>query len=296
MIYRVLIGVLLSLFCSALAEAHPGSAIAVDARGNVYFADTLRGGYKIDPAGTLTFLGPPNFHFFALDQDDLFARFRRRTAEDEIHPLARASSPTILTSSDFPVVVNRGHLYFAPTEQGRPLRLVRSAPDGTMTTVATLPSPLQWLNGIAAAPDGSIYGTADAGILRVDRAGAVTWFARDVRVPDCRKVESLEPMPRSPHLRGLSVSDADLDASGIVRTIYVAATACGSVIKISQSGTVTTILGTSGSWAPTAVAVAGGSVYVLEYDHSVPERTWPPRVRKVDASGTVTVLAVITRQ
>jgi hypothetical protein len=54
-------------------------------------------------------------------------------------------------------------------------------------------------------------------------------------------------------------------------------------------------LRTNGSWAPTAVAAAGGSVYVLEYDHSVPERTWPPWVRKLDASGKVTVLATITR-
>jgi hypothetical protein len=151
------------------------------------------------------------------------------------------------------------------------------------------------LNGIAAAPDGSIDGTSDAGILRIDRAGAVTTFARDVHVPDCRKVDALDAMPSPPHLRGLAVGDADLDPAGAARTIYAAATACGAVIKISQSGTITTILRTSGSWAPTAVAVAGGAVYVLEYDHSVPERTWPPRVRKLDASGTVTVLATITR-
>ena len=292
---RVFAALVFCVFCATFAEAHPGAAIAVDARGNVYVADTLKGVYKIDPAGTLTFLGPPSFHFFALDEGDLFARFSRRTAQDEIHPLARVAGPTVLSSSDFPVVVNRGQLYFAPTEAGRPLMLVRSAPDGATTRVATLPAPLQWLNGIAAAPDGSIYGTVDAGILRVDRAGAVTWFAHDVRVRGCRKVESLDAMPSGPYLRGLAVSDADLDPNGVVRTIYAAATACGAVIKISQDGTVSSILGTSGSWAPTAVAVAGGSVYVLEYDHSVPERTWPPRVRKVDASGKVSVLATITR-
>jgi hypothetical protein len=291
---RILAGFVVLLFFAALADAHPGAAIAVDARGNVYFADTLRGVWKIDPAGTVTFLGPPNFHFFALDADNLFARFNRHTAQDEIRPLARAASPTILTSSDFAVVVNRGQLYFAPNEEGKPLVLVRSAPGGATTPVATLPS-IRWLNGIAGAPDGSIYGSADAGILRIDRAGAVTWFARDVKVPDCRKVEALDPMPAGPYLRGLAVSDADLDAKGGVRTVYAAAAACGAVIEISQSGTVTTILRTSGSWAPTAVAAAGGSVYVLEYDHSVPERTWPPRVRRIDASGKVTVLATLTR-
>ena len=284
----------LVLCFAPLAHAHPGAAIAVDGRGNVYFADTLRGVWKVDPAGTLTFVGPPNFHFFALDEQDLFARYRRQTAQDEIRPVAGAATPTLLMSSDFAVVLNRGQLYFAPTAPGKPLTLVRSSPDGTTAAVAVLPS-LQWLNGIAGAPDGSIYGTADAGILRIDRAGAVTWFARNVTVPDCRKVEALDPMPDGPYLRGLAVSDADLDAQGTVQTIYVAAAACGVVAKISRSGTVATILRTSGSWAPTAVAVAGRSVYVLEYDHSVPERTWPPRVRKVDSSGRVTVLATIKR-
>jgi len=291
---RTLVCFALVLCSPPLAHAHPGAAIAVDGRGNVYFADTLRGIWKIDAAGTLTFLGLPSFHYFALDDDNLFARFSRRTAEDEIRPMARVSSPTILASSDFAVVVSRGRLYFAPGAEGKPATLVRSSPDGTTAPVAALPS-LRWLNGIAAAPDGSIYGTADAGIVRIDRTGAVTWFARDVKVPDCRTVEALDPMPQPPYLRGLAVSDADLDAQGAVQTIYVAAAACGAVAKISRSGTVSTILRTSGSWAPTAVAAAGGAVYVLEYDHSVPERTWPPRVRKVDPSGRVTVLATIKR-
>jgi hypothetical protein len=36
-------------------------------------------------------------------------------------------------------------------------------------------------------------------------------------------------------------------------------------------------------------------VYVLEYDHNAAERVWPPRVRKMDTAGKVTVLATITR-
>ena len=173
-------------------------------------------------------------------------------------------------SSDFPVAVSRGHLYFAPSEQGRLLSLVRAAPDGE--------------------GDGR-RDAAGAAVAERDRRGARRFHLWDERrrhpadrssrrrhassratcnVPDCRKVDALEAMPSAPHLRGLAVGDADLDAAGAARTIYAAATACGAVIKISQSGTITTILRTSGSWAPTAVAAAGGAVYVLEYDHSVP--------------------------
>lgn len=100
-------------------------------------------------------------------------------------------------------------------------------------------------------------------------------------------MSGLEDAPAAPYLRGLAVA-----ADG---ALYAAATGCRAVVKISQSGTVTTILTTDGSWSPTAVAAASGAVYVLEYDHNAPERVWPPRVRKIDAAGKVTVLATITR-
>ena len=276
----------LPLLVPSVALAHPGASIAVDRHGNVFFADTLRGVWKIDPTGTLTFVGPPNFHFFALDDDNLFARFNRHTVEDEIRPIERASSPTVVESSDFAVVVSRGGLYFAPGAEGTPLTLVRAAPDGSLKNVATLPG-LRWLNGIAAAPDGSIYGTADTGVFRVAPSGAVTWIARNVMVQDCKRLSDLEDAPPSPYLRGLAVAD-----DGV---LYAAATGCRAVVRISPSGTATTILKSEGDWSPTAIAVAGGAVYVLEYDHRAAERVWPPRVRKIDAAGKVTVLATITR-
>jgi sugar lactone lactonase YvrE len=276
----------LPLLVPSAALAHPGASIAVDSHGNVFFADTLRGVWKIDPAGTLTFVGPPNFHFFALDDDNLFARFNRRTVGDEIRPITGASSPTVVESSDFAVVISRGGLYFAPGAEGKPLTLVRAAPDGSLKNVATLPG-LRWLNGIAAAPDGSIHGTSDTGVFRVAPSGAVTWIARNVMVQDCTSLSDLEDLPASPYLRGLAVA-----GDGVV---YAAATGCRAVVRISSSGTVTTILKTEGDWSPTAVATAGGALYVLEYNHRAAERVWPPRVRKVDAAGKVTVLATITR-
>jgi hypothetical protein len=268
------------------AEAHPGSSIAVDRHGSVFFADTLKGVWRIDSKGALTFVGPPNFHFFALDEDNRFARFARRSSRDEIRPIGEVSSPTVIESSDFPVAIHGGGLYFAPGEEGKPLPIVRAAPDGTMTTLATLPG-VGWLNGIAARPDGTVYGTVDTGIVRLSPSRELGWFARDVTVPDCHPLSGLEDEAAPPYLRGLAVA-----ADG---TVYVAATGCRSVAKIAPTGAVTTILSAEGSWSPTAVAVAGGAVYVLEYDHSAGERVWPPRVRKVDPAGKVTLLARVTR-
>ena len=50
-------------------------------------------------------------------------------------------------------------------------------------------------------------------------------------------------------------------------------------------------------WAPTAVAVAGRDVYVLEYLHTPGDdrREWIPRVRKIAANGAVSTLAASTR-
>jgi hypothetical protein len=273
------------LVCS-VAVAHPGASIAVDRHGTVFFADTLRGIWKIDKSGKLTFVGPPNFHFFALDEDNRFARFSRHTAQDEIRPARGVSSPTVVASSDFPVVVDRGGLHFAPGTQGKPLPLVRTAPDGSSKTLATLPG-VGWLNGIAAARDGSIYGTLDTSIFRLAPSGTLTWIARDVVVPDCHRMPDLGDAPALPYLRGLAVA-----ADGAV---FVAATGCGSVVKISPSGEVTTILKAEAPWSPTAVALANRDVYVLEYDLSAAERVWPPRVRKVDAAGNVKELARIAR-
>jgi len=269
-----------------MAEAHPGGSIAVDRHGNVFFVDTLKGVWKIDSAGKLTFVGPPNFHWFALDEDNRFARFSRHTAQDEMGIVRGASSPTLLASSDFPVAIHQGALYFAPTAPGKPLPLVRVAPDGSSRTLVVLRG-FEWLNGLAATEDGSIYGTVDNGVFRLAPSGSLAWISRAVTVPDCHPMSGLEDKPVLPYLRGLAV-----DADG---TILVAATGCRSVARVSPSGKVTTNLKAEADWSPTAVAVAGHAVYVLEYDHNAPERAWPPRVRKVDADGKVSELARVSR-
>jgi hypothetical protein len=52
------------------------------------------------------------------------------------------------------------------------------------------------------------------------------------------------------------------------------------------------LLGTAAPWSPTAVAVAHGEVYVLEYLHTASDdrRQWLPRVRKITRSGRVVIL------
>lgn len=276
------------------AQAHPGASIAIDRQGNVYFVDTARGVWKIDAAGSLTFVGGSGFHWLALDEPNRFAKFDRRTAQDEIHPLS-ISSPTILISSDYPIAIVGDGLYFAPFGR-EPLRLVKANPAGGMDDIATLPVTdeqprVQWINGLAAGADGTLYASLDDAIVRIATGATgrkVTFLARNVKPPDCAAGPTLDAPP-GPYLRGLAV-----DANG---TVYAASTGCHAVLKISPAGAVTTVLRADGGWSPTAVALFNGDVYVLEYDHSTGqrERSWPPRVRKLSAVGDVKTLATISR-
>jgi len=79
--------------------------------------------------------------------------------------------------------------------------------------------------------------------------------------------------------------------------VYVAATGCRVVLRINRKGHVRTVLSAESPWAPTAVALHGDAVYVLEYFHTPGDdrRQWLPRVRKVDASGRVTTVATVNR-
>jgi sugar lactone lactonase YvrE len=92
-----------------------------------------------------------------------------------------------------------------------------------------------------------------------------------------------------PYLRGLAV-----DGDG---NVYVAATGCRVVVRIDRRATVTTVLRAESPWAPTAVALHDNTVYVLEYLHTPGDdrRQWLPRVRKVDATGRVSTIAVVNR-
>src|SRR6266550_4849331 len=58
---------------TAAAIAHPGSGIAVDQRGRVYFVDTGAGVWMIDVDGRLAKRDGPRFHWMALDETSRFA-------------------------------------------------------------------------------------------------------------------------------------------------------------------------------------------------------------------------------
>jgi DNA-binding beta-propeller fold protein YncE len=266
--------------------AHPGSGIVVDRLGQVYFVDTGSGLWKIDVHGALIRIAAPMFHWLTLDADDRFGSVQLPSgSRGEITRVG--STPTLLLGSDFPLSMGRdGNLYYPSRAAGGGLDILRLLPSGRSSVLTSL--PLRHLNGIAAAPDGSLYYTENNAIRRISAQGKVSTVAADIAVNGCASIPGTDS--NDPLLRGLTV-----DASG---TVYVAASGCGSVLKVTSGGQITTLLQLKSPWSPTAVALFGRDLYVLEYLHTAIEdrRQWLPRVRKISPDGKTVIVATVSRR
>ena len=280
--------ILAAVFLSTSVTAHPGSGIAVDRLGQVYFLDTGSGLWKIDTRGKLTKLSGLKPHWLAIDANNRFANTPLPTgALGEISRVG--DSPTLLLSTDWPIAIGQdGNLYY---QSGRPgdLRLMRTTPAGAKSVFATFPKTvkgeqLPHISGIVAGPDGSLYYTEDSAIRRITDRGRISTMTT-VGAP--ANPPSIPAMDQHPYLRGLAV-----DAQGV---IYVADTGDARVLKITPQGKVTTLLQTESPWSPTGIALFGGDVYVLEFLHTARDvrRDWLPRVRKIASDGRSGIIATV---
>jgi sugar lactone lactonase YvrE len=280
----------MTLVSAAPAMAHPGSAIVVDRLGQIWFLDTGDGLWKIDTHGTLIRIGGDRFHWMTLDQDNVFSR---ATLPRDVKRVG--SSPTLIIGSDYPIATGRdGNLYSPSLGSDGRVQIMRVLPTGMTTLVATLPATsatgdsLKWVNGLTGGADGHLYFTENKAIRRVTMQGQIETVVKDLRVPGCVAIPG-NALSEGPFFRGLSV-----DSSGV---IYVAASGCGSALKITPDGRVTKLAQLQSPWSPTAIARFGSDVYVLEYLHTEVEdrRAWIPRVRKVSADGKSVVIAQVKR-
>ena len=274
--------------------AHPGSGIVVDRQGEVYFLDTGSGVWKIDLHGKLTHLPGPSFHWMTIDLDDCFSTVRLPSgARGDI--IRVGATPTLLVASDFPLAIGaNGNLYYPNYASGSGLQILELTPSGqTKVFTGLIAAPggaqLRHLNGLTAGSDGSLFYSEDNAVRRVSAQGQVSTVIANPTLPTCVSI----PGTTRPQLRGLTA-----DAHG---TIYVAASGCGSLIKITARGEVTTLLQLQSPWTPTAAALFKNDIYVLEYLQTAasmePEdrRAWVPRVRKITADGRARIIASIDR-
>jgi hypothetical protein len=262
----------------------------VDRAGQVYFLDTGSGLWRIDTRGRLSHLSRTLFHWLAIDENNRFANTQLPSgALGEIVKVG--SNPTVLLSSDTPIAIGGdGNLYYPSGAAGN-LRLMKMAPSGVSSAVAPFPAtvkgePLPYIGGIIAGPEGSLYYTENSAIRKINARGQ---FSTVVAVPASSKRQSIPATDQHPYLRGLALSDSG--------SMYVADTGDARLLKIPADGTVATVLITQSPWSPTAVALFGGDIYVLEYLHTVRDvrRDWMPRVRKITANGKSIMVATIDR-
>lgn len=286
--------VLAAILAIASLPAHPGSGIVVDRQGQVYFLDTGSGVWKIERQGGLVRHEGPAFHWMAIDVEGRFKGARLPSLPNaELRHVG--ADPALLLSSDFPLVIGReGALYYPRIGPDERVQVMRWTSSGAASVVATLPArtehgPLRWLNGMCVGAEGSLYYTEDRAIRRIDRDGEISTIVAGVTVPGCIQVPGVEPGSGA-YLRGLDVAEDG--------AVYVAAAGCGAVLKIGTRGAITPVLRTASPWSPTAVAIAGREVYVLEYLHTASDdrREWLPRVRRLAPDGSAAVVAAIERR
>ena len=227
----IILGIAAAWLLAASVMAHPGSGLLVDRLGQVYFIDTGSGLWKIDTHGGLSHLSPLRNHWLAMDPNDRFTQSRLPTDPGRDWVITAAgSNPTILISTDFPLVIGQdGNLYY-PSVRERDRRILRQKAEGVITTFAILPraaSGEQYINGIAAGPGGSIYYADDAAIGRITADRKVSTVATVPALANGPKIPGSE---MHPYLRGLKV-----DRKGAV---YAADAGDARVLKITPDGKV----------------------------------------------------------
>lgn len=281
----------LLLFPAALALSQPGSGIVADGQGSIFFTDTGRGPWKIDAGGKVTPHDGPAYPFMALDAGGRLAGVKLpASASAEMKHAGK--NPTLLFSSDAPIAMGSDDaLYFPQAGQDGRLQIVRLRPSGAHDVMATLPAtseegPLEWLNGLATGPDGSVFYSENKAIRKVTKEGTISTVATSLEIPACAPPAGF-PAKLGPQLRGLAVA-----ADG---SLVVAATGCAAVVKISPDGAVKPLLRTVPPWTPTGIALRGTDILVLEYlyDGSNDRRAALPRVRKLAEDGKISLLAEI---
>jgi len=289
--FKAIIALAICIALGTTSSAHPGSGIVIDKKGNIYFTDTGKGVWKIAVNGAITYLPAPEFHWMTLDGDGYFANVPASFGQHFEKIVLENNKFSLIMCSDFPLVMGvDGIIYYANTRTDGAKVVGRSA-SGKEATLAN-DRIFSFVSGIAIGPDGLLYITEASDpnantIRKINMDGTMSVIAT------YEGKNGNPPLETNPsYCRGLAV-----DSTG---NIYVAATGSRCVVRITPRGEVTTILKTTGAWAPTGVAVFHGEVFVLEWHDAPAEKlevrsAWIPRVRKIGRDGKVSTVASVSR-
>lgn len=268
----VLLALLLLLAAAAPARAHPGVGIVMDREGNVFYTD-LHHVWRIAPNGGRS-IAVPDVHTHELAVDaagNLFGEDSEYLGGDRWRTRVWRRAPSGRVTDvipwragfwrDYGFVRDASGALYWPYCPERRCSIRRRAADGRISTVAPAVRWANYINWLAAAPDGSLIMVDGRDLRRIDRTGRLGTLARNV---------------------GEMMMGMWVDARN---NVYVAVYGARSVVRVAPDGRVATVARSAAPWAPSGVMVAPrGDLWLLEYSTSN-----EARVRRIRPDGRSTV-------
>jgi hypothetical protein len=302
---------LLSFLIPAAATAHPGTGIAVDRQGRVYFTD-LKRIWRWEPGGRVTaVVQGKHSHAIRLDAEGNLegehlsydsATQRWLTSAWRLAPDGKLADTGTPREEGFPflftpAVAADGTRYYTRVDNNRRdvSEIYRSTSEGKTELLAGgvygyadgvgREARFGPIGAIAVGRDGSVYVTDLACVRKVAADGRVTTLARGGRLLKSTIAARLLGLgERYGYMMGLAVDDGG--------NVFAANYGGRRVVRVSPSGHVTSALEQSGPWSPTGVALSGHDLYVLE-SGTMPGPGLSVRVRRLSPGKRPAVLTVI---
>lgn len=297
---------LLCVLFSENARAHEGWGIVVDRQGQVYFSDIPTNTiWKVNREGRVEVVAnDKHSHALVLDaHGNLYGTHHHPTLPTRsIWKLAPDGRLTDVVSPNdaFPLhlqsfLIDANGVIFSENPYRPPdseVLLLRRTPDGQVSALAGSArgfkdgrgreAQFTRIDGMAFAPDGSLYVADGAFVRRVTPDGTVATLNK----------EPLTQMRWDEDLMGLA-----LDANAHV---YVADYSGRRVLELAPDGKIGRVYETGGwLWSPTGVTVSGQELYLLEHLRMPlvilgDLRIGPyARIRKISKDGSATHLATL---
>jgi hypothetical protein len=272
----LLVGVVASL--TQTVVAHPGVGIVLDSKGNIFYTD-LEQVWRIAPDGSRSIAVPRvHTHELCLDREDnlygehlwyegeasdRWGHYVWRRRSDGVVEKLLGPREGFLTNYSF-VRDHAGVMYWVDRASNE---IKARSPDGSLATRAR--HPFRQAGWMTATPDGTLYLTDGADLLRVDQEGRVTVAARGLQ----------ERSLTQPHVSERhNLMGIWWDSAG---SVYVAVWGGRVVKRVAPDGTVSVAARSAFGWGPTGgLSGPEGELWILEtsFTNSV-------RVRRITRDG-----------